>query len=185
MFRSLVVATGIALSITGCAAQAQNGSVVVAPTGPFKATNANVASTVTKAIDGGNSSPGLASAPQVKCIHESAGESISGHSGINCNIVYTVKEPAGISPDMELIAPTAGFWRVLFSDPSFQGAYVEVKGPTTNEGGQSSVVTMFSLACERNAASHIDWSNVEGSGLRKLCTYTPSVGGLPSSESSG
>jgi hypothetical protein len=167
--------------MAGCAStEAQNGSAAPVLAGPFKATNANVASTVTKAINSAGSSPGLASPPQVKCIHEGASESMSGHTGINCNIVYTVKEPAGINADLELIVPTAGFWKVLFSDPIFQGAYVEVKGPTTNTGGQSNIGTMFSLACDRNAASHIDWDRVEGSGLRKLCTYVPSVSGLPS-----
>ena len=33
--------------------------------------------------------------------------------------------------------------------------------------------------CDRDAASHIDWNNVDGKGIRILCDYQAQTQGLP------
>jgi hypothetical protein len=174
----MVVLVLISLLAAGCS----NGS---SPNGgadtvrSIVVSNTTAAGAVTAAINGAGTSPGLAGAPRVRCLREGAAQSMSGRAGLNCFISYTVKKPAGINPDLELIQPTAGIWKALFSDPRFQAGYIEVRGPTTSVGGQSNISPEFSLACNRHAASQIDWNGVTGEGLRKLCVYVRLVGGLP------
>ena len=49
----------------------------------------------------------------------------------------------------------------------------------TTIGGKSKTDLLFTLSCDRGAASQIDWNNVEGKGLRALCDYHAYVNGLP------
>lgn len=150
------------------------------PAGPFVATDAQMAAAVTDAVDSDSDSANVNGTPSAQCVQESAGNSMSGHAGINCFVTYTVKEPAGISAALELIDPTRGFFKTAFTDPSVQAVMAQVKGPTTSVGGKTSVSDLFSLACTRQAANQIDWDNVGVSGLKQLCTYSAQVGGLNS-----
>jgi len=36
---------------------------------------------------------------------------------------------------------------------------------------------LFTLTCDRNAASQIDWDNVDGNGIKTLCNYSLSPAG--------
>jgi hypothetical protein len=138
-----------------------------APAGPLNVTNASVAAVVTQAINGAETSPGLAKAPSVEC------------TPTHCNIAYVLKEPTGINSELELIQPTAGVYKALFSAPRFQEAEITVAGPTSSVGGKTSESALFSLTCNRAAANQIDWGNVEAKGLMTLCTYVPMASGVP------
>ena len=122
--------------------------------------------------------PGSAKPPRVRCQREAAAESLSGHAGLNCFVLYTVKEPAGINTHLELIEPTRPISKAMFSDRRFQGGFIQVSGPTTTVGGKSGSSPLFTLACDRAANAQIDWSNVDGSGMRQLCTYVKTAKGL-------
>lgn len=163
-----LVVLALLAALPGCAGNAPNGSVRE-PAGPFHISNAKVKALVTTAINGADSSPGLAEPPEVDCTHAS------------CWITYALKEPTGIDSDMELIQPTAGIWKALFSVRGFREGTIDVMGPTTSVGGKSGLDTLFSLSCDRSAADQIDWDNVDGHGLRTLCVYDPKVKGLPGS----
>ena len=66
----------------------------------------------------------------------------------------------------------------MFEDSNFQHGTIEVVGPVTSVGGKSSNGPLWTLACDRSAASQIDWDNVDAKGMRSLCTFTPLVSGL-------
>jgi hypothetical protein len=133
----------------------------------FTVSDGAVVALVKNVINNTGSSPGLQGAPQANCSGET-----------QCDIKYTVKEPTGISTDLELIQPTAQIWKGLFEDSNFQNGTIEVDGPLTSVGGISSNGPLFTLSCDRNAASQINWDNVDGNGLRTLCQYTKHVKGL-------
>jgi len=103
---------------------------------------------------------------------------MSGHAGTNCFITYTIKLPTGISASLELIDPIRPIFAGLFKAPNLQAGYIQVKGPTTSIGGKSSTSDLFSLSCDRNANSQIDWQTVTLAGLKALCTYVQSVSSL-------
>jgi len=133
----------------------------------FTVSNNAVVGLTTNVINNTEDSPGLNGTPTASCQGR-------GH----CQIIYTVKEPSGISTDLELIQPTAQIWKGLFEDPNFQGGTIEVKGPTTSVGGKSGNSLLFTLSCDRSAASQIDWNHVDGNGLRTLCLYNQTAKGL-------
>jgi hypothetical protein len=78
-----------------------------------------------------------------------------------------------------LVLPTRQVWKALFTDPQFQSGTINVSGPVTTIGGKSKTDLLYTLSCDRDAASQIDWNNVEGKGLRTLCNYHAYVKGLP------
>jgi hypothetical protein len=131
----------------------------------FTVSNAAVSAVVTQAVNHTASFPGLNGSPIVDCTGESS-----------CYITYTVKKRAGINNDIELLR-TQQIWKALFDDSKFQIATleIEVDAPVTSAvataGGRN---TLFILVCERSAASQIDWSKVDGKGLKTLCRYATS-----------
>jgi len=156
----VIIIGGIATAISG------GGSSGNAPSS-FTVSDSAVVGLVKNVINNASDSPGLQGTPQANCNGET-----------NCRITYTVKEPAGISTDLELIVPTAQIWKGLFEDSNFQNGTIEVEGPLTSVGGVSSNGPLFRLSCDRSAASQINWDNVDGNGLRTLCQYTKQASGL-------
>jgi hypothetical protein len=134
----------------------------------FTVSNAAVAAVVTQAVNHTASSPGLNGSPIVDCTGESS-----------CYITYTVKKPVGTSNDIELLKTTRQIWKALFEDSKFQVATLEVDAPATSAVRSAGTRnTLFTLVCDRSAASQIDWSKVDGKGLKTLCHYTPPVSGM-------
>jgi hypothetical protein len=108
--------------------------------------------------------------------HENGTPTVSCSGETSCTIAYTVQEPNGMLPsDDELLLPTRQIWKALFTDPQFQNGTITVSGPTTSVGGKSEISPLFNLFCDRDAASQIDWNNVQLNGLKTLCNYTPLV----------
>ena len=132
----------------------------------FNGSNASAEAVTKSVVNGDEDSPGLAKPPRARC------------GGPACTIMYTIKEPTGISTSLELIDPTRGVFKALFKDPSIHEVVVEVIGPTTSIGGKSSNSQLFSLSCNRQAANQIDWDNVGADGLKTLCVYQPVAKGL-------
>ena len=103
----------------------------------------------------------------------------------NCTIAYTVQQPMGglwdneRVADLQLVEPTRQIWKALFTDPHFQSGTIRVRGPVTTIGGKADSGTYYLLTCDRDAASHIDWNNVDGKGIRILCDYQAQAQGLP------
>lgn len=128
--------------------------------GSFTVSDSAVASLVSGAINKTSGSPGLHGSPQVNCTGEAS-----------CNVTYTVKDFAPFA-DLELIAPTRQIWKALFEDSNFQHGTITVKGPPMP--GVSRISALFTLSCDRNAASRINWDNVNGDHLRRRCSFTPS-----------
>ena len=133
----------------------------------FTVSDSAVVDLTKNVINNTSDSPGLQGTPQADCTGET-----------QCDITYTVKEPTGISTDLELIQPTAQIWKGLFEDPNFQSGTITVSGPVTSVGGVNSNGPLFMLSCDRTAASQINWDNVDGNGLRTLCQYTKIAKGL-------
>lgn len=108
---------------------------------------------------------------------------LSGHPETTCangfcSIRYALKEPGGIDTDVELLEPQRPIWKALFADPRFTRGSIEVDGPLSSVGGKRSVGAYLTLSCDRAASNQIDWDNVDGKGLRTLCTYTPMAKGV-------
>jgi hypothetical protein len=135
-------------------------------TRPFAVTEQNVSTAVQDAL--ANAITPIEGAPTVSC----------EPTGDWCQIDYTVKRPLGMSADLELLAPTRGIWKKLFSDPRFDNGTMVVSGPTTTVGGKSEESILFTLSCDRRAAAQIDWNVVDGKGIRTLCKYIPAVNGI-------
>lgn len=133
----------------------------------FTVSDSAAAGLVSNVINNASNSPGLHGAPQVNCSGET-----------QCQITYSVNQPVGVSTDLELIQPTAQIWKGLFRDSNFQSGMITVQGPLTSVGGVSSDGPLFTLSCDRTAASQINWDAVDGNGLRSLCQYTKLASGL-------
>jgi len=78
-----------------------------------------------------------------------------------------------------LVEPTRQIWKALFTDPQFQSGTIRVRGPVTTIGGKAETGVYYLLTCDRDAASHIDWNNVDGKGIRTFCDYQAQTQGLP------
>jgi serine/threonine-protein kinase len=91
-----------------------------------------------------------------------------------CTIAYTVQEPVGFINEVELVLPTRQMWKALFTDPHFQSGTITVSGPAKTMRGKDTSV-LFTLSCDRSAASQIDWNIVDAKGLKTLCNYTRQV----------
>jgi serine/threonine-protein kinase len=65
----------------------------------------------------------------------------------------------------------------MFTDPQFQNGTITVSGPVKTTRGKETKETsvLFTLSCDRGAASQIDWNNVDAKGLTTLCNYTRQV----------
>jgi hypothetical protein len=87
-----------------------------------------MAAAVTDAVDSDSDAASVNGKPSAQCVHESAGNSMSGHAGINCFVTYVVKEPAGISAALELIDPTRGFFKTAFSDGACRRSWPRSRG---------------------------------------------------------
>ena len=133
----------------------------------FTASNGAVTQATKGALSTG-ASPGLDGAPQISCRADRT----------FCSIDYVIKESTGISTDHELIEPTRQLWKALFADSKFQRGRITVSGPTTTAGGKDQTSKLFTLTCDRGAAEQIDWDNVTGKGVRKLCEFAANIGGL-------
>jgi hypothetical protein len=133
----------------------------------FTVSDGAVSGLTKSVIDNAEDSPGLHGRPRAKCQGQA-----------HCEITYTVKEPAGISSNLELIQPTAQIWKGLFEDRKFKGGIIEVKGPATSVGGKTTNSDLFSLSCDRQASNQIDWNDVQASGLKSLCVFIQQVKGL-------
>ena len=81
--------------------------------------------------------------------------------------------------DLQLVEPTRQIWKALFTDPQFQSGTIRVRGPVTTIGGKAETGVYYLLTCDRDTASHIDWNNVDGKGIRTLCDYQAQTQGLP------
>jgi DNA-binding beta-propeller fold protein YncE len=104
--------------------------------------------------------------PTVDCSHQT-----------RCTIAYTVQEPVGFLNEVELILPTRQIWKAMFTDPQFQNGTITVSGPVKTTRGKETKETsvLFTLSCDRGAASKIDWNNAAASDLTTLCNYTRQV----------
>lgn len=131
----------------------------------FTVSDSAVSSAVKSAIE--ETSAGLDGHPEVSC---------TGRE--RCSIEYTVKDPAGISTNIELIRPTRQLWKTLFTDPKFKSGVITVKGPTKTPAGKDGTGTLFALTCTRKQARQIDWDSTNGSEIRKHCDFAPKVTGL-------
>ena len=140
----------------------------------YAVSNAAVAQVVHDAIAGEHAATPLNGSPVVDCTGER-----------NCTIAYTVQQPMGGLwdkegvADLQLVEPTRQIWKALFTDPHFQSGTIRVRGPVTTIGGKADSGTYYLLTCDRDAASHIDWNNVDGKGIRILCDYQAQAQGLP------
>jgi hypothetical protein len=140
----------------------------------YAVSNDAVAQVVHDAIAGDHDATPLNGSPVVDCTGER-----------NCTIAYTVQQPMGGlwakegAADLQLVEPTRQIWKALFTDPRFQSGTIRVRGPVTTIGGKGETSAYYLLTCDRDAASHIDWNNVDGKGIRTLCDYQAQTQGLP------
>ncbi|MGC2654922.1 MAG: hypothetical protein WA317_15320 [Mycobacterium sp.] len=107
--------------------------------------------------------------PDVEC----AGET-------RCSIAYAIEQSLGGSSnweDNELIRPTRHIWQTLFADPKFQSGTITVSGPQISNA--SAMQPYYTLSCDRRQTAHVDWSDIDGWGLRRSCDYSPLIGGMP------
>jgi hypothetical protein len=133
--------------------------------------NDAVLQVVHDAITGDQDATPLNGSPVVDCTGER-----------NCTIAYTVQQPMGglwDKADLQLVEPTRQIWKALFTDPRFQSGTIRVRGPVTTTGGKAETGAYYLLTCDRDAASHIDWNNVDGKGIRILCDYQAQTRELP------
>ena len=136
--------------------------------------NDAVAQVVRDAIAGDHDAAPLNGLPAVDCTGER-----------NCTIAYTVQQPKGGLwakegvADLQLVEPTRQIWKALLTDPQFQSGTIRVRGPVTAIGGKAETGVYYLLTCDRDTASHIDWNNVDGKGIRTLCDYQAQTQGLP------
>jgi hypothetical protein len=149
----------------------------VSTTGDFHmyaVSNDAVARVVHDALAGDHDATPLNGSPVVDCTGER-----------NCTIGYTVQQPMGGlrdqdgGADLQLVKPTRQIWKALFTDPQFQSGTIRVRGPVTTIGGKAQTGAYYLLTCDRDSASHIDWNNVDGKGIRNLCDYQAQTQGLP------
>ena len=142
----------------------------------FTVDNDAVARVVQDALGGDRTAAPIEGSPIVMC---------TGRT--NCTINYTIRAPTGtvfhkeVAADEQLFLPTAQMWKALFTDPQFQRGTVTVRGPSLSN---SETAIYFTLTCDRNDAAKIDWSSVDGHGIRTGCDYAPQVQGLPDQASS-
>jgi hypothetical protein len=137
----------------------------------YAVSNDAVAQVVHDAIAGDRDATPLNGSPVIDCTGER-----------NCTIAYTVQQPMGglwDKADLQLVEPTRQIWKVLFTDPQFQSGTIKVRGPVTTIGGKAETGAYYLLTCDRDAASHIDWNNVDGKGIRTLCDYQAQTRELP------
>jgi hypothetical protein len=140
----------------------------------YAVSNDAVAQVVHDAIADDHDATPLNGTPVVDCTGER-----------NCTIAYTVQQPRGGLgdkegvADLQLVEPTRQIWKALFTDPQFQSGTITVRGPVTTTGGKAETGAYYLLTCDRDAASHIDWNNVDGKGIRTLCDYQAQTRGLP------
>src|SRR5262249_20870898 len=136
----------------------------VSTTGDFHmyaVSNDAVARVVHDALAGDHDATPLNGSPVVDCTGER-----------NCTIAYTVQQPMGGlrdqdgGADLQLVKPTRQIWKALFTDPRFQSGTIRVRGPVTTIGGKAQTGAYYLLTCDRDSASHIDWNNVDGKGIR-------------------
>jgi hypothetical protein len=132
----------------------------------FTVSNDAVAQVVHDAIAGDLHAKPMSGSPTVNCTRETT-----------CDIAYTVQGSPS-DPDSQLIEPTRQMWKGLFTDPQFQSGTITVSGPVTTIGGKTETSTYYTLTCDRDAASQINWDNVDGKGIRTLCAYQARTLGL-------
>jgi DNA-binding beta-propeller fold protein YncE len=92
-----------------------------------------------------------------------------------CTIAYTVHQPVGFLTDVELVLPTRQVWKAMFTDPQFRNGTITVSGPAKNTIRGKVARVLFTLSCDRHAASQIDWDNVEVKSLKSLCDFNRQV----------
>jgi hypothetical protein len=109
--------------------------------------------------------------------HEDGPPTVDCLGETRCTIAYTVQEPVGFIKEVELILPTRQIWKAMFTDPQFQNGTITVSGPVKTMRGKETKETsvLFTLSCDRGAASQIDWNNIDAKGLKTLCNYTRQV----------
>ncbi len=106
--------------------------------------------------------------------HENGPPTVDCLGEASCTIAYSVQEPVGWINEVELLLPTRQIWKAMFTDPQFQNGTITVRGPVKTMRGKETSV-LFTLSCDRGAASQIDWNNVDSKGLKTLCNYTQQV----------
>jgi serine/threonine-protein kinase len=106
--------------------------------------------------------------------HEDGTPTVDCSRKTRCTIAYTVQEPVGFLNEVEVILPTRQIWKAMFTDPQFQNGTITVSGPVLTKRGKETSV-LFTLSCDRGAASQIDWNNVDAKDLTHLCNYTRQV----------
>lgn len=111
---------------------------------------------------------------------------IDGEPNVNCagetrcSIAYAIEQSVGGSSnweDNELIRPTREIWQTLFTDPKFQSGTITVSGPQPSN--DHATQPYYKLSCDRRQTAHVDWSDIDGWGLRRNCDYSPLIGGMP------
>lgn len=116
-----------------------------------------------------NSTAKMEGEPNVDCANET-----------RCSIAYAIAQSLGGSTnweDNELIRPTRQIWKTLFADPKFQSGTITVSGSQPPTGG--STQPYYKLSCDRQHTAHVDWSDIDGWGLRQSCDYSPLADGMP------
>jgi hypothetical protein len=97
-----------------------------------------------------------------------------------CSIAYAIQQSLGGSSnweDNEMIRPTRQIWKTLFADPEFQSGTITVSGPEASDDNVTQ--PYYTLSCDRQHTAQIDWSDIDGWGLRRECDYSPLIGGMP------
>ena len=134
----------------------------------FTVTNESVSKTI-EAVMTYTSTVPIDGTPVVSCTGET-----------HCTMAYTIQYSVGESPnwaDQEMIRPTRQIWKTLFTDPQFQSGTITVSGPAPSAGGKRQ--PYYSLTCDRQHTVHIDWTGIQGSGIRHACDYSPVTQGMP------
>jgi DNA-binding beta-propeller fold protein YncE len=91
-----------------------------------------------------------------------------------CAIAYTVQEPVGFINEVELVLPTRQIWKAMFTDPEFRDGTITVSGPEKTRRGKETSI-LFTLSCDRGAASQLNWDNVDAKSIKTVCNYTRQV----------
>jgi hypothetical protein len=89
-----------------------------------------------------------------------------------CAIAYTVMKATGIGRDIELIQPTRQIWKALFLDARFDSGIITVSGPVITDDGNVQISQLFTLRCNRDVGSAVDWKLVSGLVIRRVCDYS-------------
>jgi hypothetical protein len=105
--------------------------------------------------------------------HDTAPE-VSCFGQTNCGVTYKIEGEAGL-PNFEytLVEEQAPVWEAMFSNPKFQGGFIQLEAAVQSAGGKElGIQPILRVRCDRAADREIDWQNIELEGLKQLCRWT-------------